>query len=167
MKNFLKFLPVIFCLVLFSCTDPVPTDLAKGKNIDIDRMEGTVVRKEVRYFTGDQTHTKELVGKPYYILAINRGGSEETFIGVSDLAFDSVEVNTILPVIPMASLNHLAELKGFVVDMDRDLFSNKFIIIVEKDGEMKRYRVQLQIYYELWKKFKSEGILSLPIDLKK
>lgn len=147
---------IFLCMSLFilaGCADPTEKELTKGQKIDIERMQGTVVSKSIRYFEGDRGKTTERKGKPYYCLEISfvEGSlaKKEEFKDVPIEVFDAVNVGTILPVARLLTLTQLAKMQGEIVDMQANLASRKFSIVVKNLDGINVYAIDIKTYYEL------------------
>lgn len=148
-----KFLILFFllgCLFLIGCEDPREDDLKKGKNIDITRMDGIITAKSINYFAGDRGFTKAMKGQPYYSIEITQLGSntKETFIGVPIEVFDSVDINTKLPSPPLLTMKVLGEIKGEVIDLQSDLPSKRFFVVVDTFEDIRIFQTTPSLYYK-------------------
>lgn len=148
---------VIACLWVSGCweEDPTQEQLAKGQNIDIERMEGRVTSKSVKNFKGDREHTKARMWKPYYCISVYHEGatsmasSTEEFLDVPVEVFDAVYIGKELPTTPLLSLTQLSKMEGEVADMQADLITGTFSIVVSNLEGIHIYRVDIKTYYTL------------------
>lgn len=132
---------------LAACIDPSEAVLKKGRNIDIERMTGTVTAKYVKYFEEGEEQ-----GQPYYGLTVNyeeKGVKRvEDFIGVPPEIFDSVEVGATLPVIPFITEKQLEKVEGVVLDKQANLETKRWFIAVDNNEMVRVYRIDKDLYYK-------------------
>jgi len=152
-KAFLLALLVFSAAVLFAgCSmynDPSTDELRKAENIDIERMQGTVASKDVRYYVGDMPETKEKKGQPYYCITIAPLNSRETveFRGVPANVFDYLTAGMELPQTPLLTMQYLAKIEGRIADKIPYPEKNKFFIVIDDYATVKLYRVDMATYY--------------------
>ncbi len=132
--------------------DPSQDDLKKGENIDIVRMTGVVISKEVNYYVGDRTETKEKIGKPYYTIGIRRDvqntqAPAELFHGVTPEVFDSLNIDQTLPTDRIYTLEEVVRLEGKIVDKIVD--GNEWGIVINQGLRNYRYfRLTPSAFYD-------------------
>ena len=157
MKNFKNKIVALFlvlaCLVLMGC-DPGEEQLKKGENIDIGGLRGKVLEMGVRYFLGDNPYTKEMKGQPYYwvrISYVDAAGTEidEVFLGVLPGVHDVLKPGMELPTSSSLSLLDLTKIEGEVVDMYRNLDTDRFWIVVLNLDGLNKYRVDMKAFYTI------------------
>jgi hypothetical protein len=129
-------------------TDPTKADLEKGQSIDLERMEGEVVKLEVQYFKGDQEGvTKDKGGKPFYVVTIRRdGGSSEEFKGVPKDKFDLIKVGTRLPLGRCFTIDDLGKVEGKIID--KVALAPYFYLVILQNGQPVLFRVTIEAYYD-------------------
>jgi hypothetical protein len=170
---------MIMCLVLCMGSDgckedPTSLELAKGKNLDVSKMEGEVIALGVGYYLGDQEHTKDLVGKPYYwakisYLNVDNQSKTETFKGLLPEIHDTLEKGMKLPGSRLfLALTHLAKMDGYIIDMQCSLKEDWFCIVIKDlEGIPKTYVVDKITYYKIKGMLQNDfGLpLKLPLDI--
>ena len=153
MKKMLLGILLIGCVVLAGC-DPEEEVLKKGATLDIERIEGTVLSKEIRYYAGDMHHTKELKGDSYYctiIQQVARGyATNVEYLGIPVEVFDALDEGMKLPPkILILSLKDLTKMEGEIIDMRAYLHLDQFFIVVSDVDKINVYMVGKRAYYKL------------------
>jgi len=179
-KMKIKIILFIFAALVFSgcgkIQDPTELELAIGENIDIDRMFGEVVNLGTSYFVGDQQHTQDKAGEPYYWVALsykNENNYSETryFKGIPKEVLDQLIPGMHLPGRFNLILSNLAKEDGEIVDMYRKLNregsaeEDLFLLVIKSfEGAIKKYEVDMMTYYRIDGYIK-ERELQLPVKL--
>jgi hypothetical protein len=176
MSKKLSFLLFLFTFLLSSCekNDPTPAELAKGSNLDIERMEGEVVSVGTGYYVGDQEHTKDQAGKPYYWVRIRYFDQQnqvvnETFKGILPEVRDSLTIGMKLQGGGIfLTLSQLSRMDGSIVDLQANLKDNWFFITIESLERIPRvYEVDKITYYRIKELLSGDRALplKLPLDI--
>jgi len=174
----LMFACLLLCMGQEGCEtgpqDPTETELSVGENLDIHRMNGEVVNLGTSYYRGDQEHTKDLVGKPYYWANLNyvdhhNVNINEVFKGIPAEVFDSLKPHMKLPGSSNLFLSRLTDMKGEIVYIYVDLGFNPgddtIIFVIENlEGIPRKYGVDLTTFSKV-QKYISLYEAGLPIKL--
>lgn len=152
-KKLILALLLVSCILFTGC-DPTEKERAKGQNIDIERMDGEVVSRGIKYFEGDRTPTQERKGQPYYCVTItykNENGAKitEQFKDIPIEVFDALYVGKKLPTSPLLTLTHLTKMEGEIVDMQADLERLRFSIVIKNLEGIEVYNIDIKTYYTL------------------